>query len=102
MVVGGVPILMSSHTERVANFALGMIIAAKEVTNPVTGCPIQVMGLSMINTLDLRFSVSVCNVKPYLHFSMRSIINLQKFCLFRKEFRLIFPKKYNFILFISY
>ncbi|XP_039510812.1 guanylate cyclase soluble subunit beta-2-like [Pimephales promelas] len=42
MVVGGVPILMSSHTERVANFALGMIIAAKEVTNPVTGCPIQI------------------------------------------------------------
>lgn len=43
MVVGGVPIPMSSHTERVANFALGMIIAAKEVTNPVTGGPIQVM-----------------------------------------------------------
>lgn len=43
MVVGGVPIPMSSHTERVANFALGMIIAAKEVTNPVTDGPIQVM-----------------------------------------------------------
>ncbi len=43
MVVGGVPIPMSSHTERVANFALGMIIAAKEVTNPVTGGPIQVI-----------------------------------------------------------
>ncbi|XP_059369658.1 guanylate cyclase soluble subunit beta-2-like [Carassius carassius] len=42
MVVGGVPIPMSSHTERVANFALGMIIAAKEVTNPVTGDPIQI------------------------------------------------------------
>ncbi|XP_073673513.1 guanylate cyclase soluble subunit beta-2-like [Garra rufa] len=42
MVVGGVPIPMSSHTERVANFALGMIIAAKEVTNPVTGGPIQI------------------------------------------------------------
>lgn len=42
MVVGGVPIPVSSHAERVANFALGMIIAAKEVTNPVTGGPIQV------------------------------------------------------------
>lgn len=43
MVVVGVPIPMSCHTERVANFALGMIIAAKEVTNPVTGGPIQVI-----------------------------------------------------------
>ncbi|XP_056329093.1 guanylate cyclase soluble subunit beta-2-like [Danio aesculapii] len=42
MVVGGLPIPMSSHTERVANFALGMIIAAKEVTNPVTAGPIQI------------------------------------------------------------
>ncbi|XP_051535348.1 guanylate cyclase soluble subunit beta-2-like [Myxocyprinus asiaticus] len=42
MVVGGVPIPVSSHTERVANFALGMIIAAKEVTNPVTDGPIQI------------------------------------------------------------
>ncbi|XP_030633881.1 guanylate cyclase soluble subunit beta-2-like [Chanos chanos] len=42
MVVGGVPIPVCSHAERVANFALGMIIAAKEVTNPVTGGPIQI------------------------------------------------------------
>uniref|UniRef100_A0AAY4B3R9 guanylate cyclase n=1 Tax=Denticeps clupeoides TaxID=299321 RepID=A0AAY4B3R9_9TELE len=42
MVVGGVPVPVSSHAERVANFALGMIIAAKEVTNPVTGGPIQI------------------------------------------------------------
>ncbi|MBN3324585.1 GCYB2 cyclase, partial [Atractosteus spatula] len=42
MVVGGVPIPVSSHAERVANFALGMIIAAREVTNPVTGDPIQI------------------------------------------------------------
>ncbi|XP_060762619.1 guanylate cyclase soluble subunit beta-2-like, partial [Neoarius graeffei] len=42
MVVGGIPIPVSSHAERVANFALGMIIAAKEVTNPVTGGPIQI------------------------------------------------------------
>uniref|UniRef100_A0A673ILA1 guanylate cyclase n=1 Tax=Sinocyclocheilus rhinocerous TaxID=307959 RepID=A0A673ILA1_9TELE len=47
MVVGGVPIPMSSHTERVANFALGMIIAAKGVTNPVTGCPIQVIEVGL-------------------------------------------------------
>lgn len=42
MVVGGVPIPVSSHAERVANFALGMILAAREVINPVTGRPIQV------------------------------------------------------------
>ncbi|XP_036412758.1 guanylate cyclase soluble subunit beta-2-like [Colossoma macropomum] len=42
MVVGGVPIPVSSHAERVANFALGMIMAAKEVTNPITGGPIQI------------------------------------------------------------
>lgn len=42
MVVGGVPIAVSSHAERVANFALGMILAAREVINPVTGGPIQV------------------------------------------------------------
>ncbi|XP_039987182.1 guanylate cyclase soluble subunit beta-2-like isoform X2 [Xiphias gladius] len=41
MVVGGVPIPVSSHAERVANFALGMILAAREVINPVTGGPIQ-------------------------------------------------------------
>lgn len=42
MVVGGVPIPVSSHAERVANFALGMIVASREVINPVTGGPIQV------------------------------------------------------------
>ncbi|XP_045929527.1 guanylate cyclase soluble subunit beta-2-like [Micropterus dolomieu] len=42
MVVGGVPIPVSSHAERVANFALGMILAAKEVINPITGGPIQI------------------------------------------------------------
>ncbi|XP_069071535.1 guanylate cyclase soluble subunit beta-2-like [Pleurodeles waltl] len=42
MVVGGVPVPVSTHAERVANFALGMIIAAKEVKNPVTGNPIQI------------------------------------------------------------
>lgn len=42
MVVGGVPVPTETHAHRVANFALGMRIAAKEVTNPVTGKPIQV------------------------------------------------------------
>ncbi|XP_042342886.1 guanylate cyclase soluble subunit beta-2-like [Plectropomus leopardus] len=42
MVVGGVPIFVSSHAERVANFALGMILAAREVINPVTAGPIQI------------------------------------------------------------
>ncbi|XP_075998405.1 guanylate cyclase soluble subunit beta-2-like [Genypterus blacodes] len=42
MVVGGVPVPVSSHAERVANFALGMMLAAREVMNPVTGGPIQI------------------------------------------------------------
>ncbi|KAG7315327.1 hypothetical protein KOW79_021415 [Hemibagrus wyckioides] len=41
MVVGGVPIPKDTHAERVANFALGMRIAAREVKNPITGQPIQ-------------------------------------------------------------
>ncbi|MCJ8747489.1 hypothetical protein PDJAM_G00154070 [Pangasius djambal] len=42
MVVGGVPIPKDTHAERVANFALGMRIAAREVKNPITGQPIQI------------------------------------------------------------
>ncbi|XP_041821748.1 guanylate cyclase soluble subunit beta-2 [Chelmon rostratus] len=42
MVVGGVPVPTESHAVRVANFALGMKIAAREVINPVTGKPIQI------------------------------------------------------------
>ncbi|XP_034402886.1 guanylate cyclase soluble subunit beta-2 [Cyclopterus lumpus] len=42
MVVGGVPVPTGSHAHRVANFALGMRIAAREVLNPVTGKPIQI------------------------------------------------------------
>ncbi|XP_035533921.1 guanylate cyclase soluble subunit beta-2-like [Morone saxatilis] len=42
MVVGGVPVPTETHSHRVANFALGMRIAAREVTNPVTGKPIQI------------------------------------------------------------
>ncbi|XP_048196551.1 guanylate cyclase soluble subunit beta-2-like [Perognathus longimembris pacificus] len=42
MVVGGVPVPTGSHAQRVANFALGMRISAKEVMNPVSGEPIQI------------------------------------------------------------
>ncbi|XP_038658521.1 guanylate cyclase soluble subunit beta-2-like [Scyliorhinus canicula] len=42
MVVGGVPIPAESHAERVANFALGMRMAARSVKNPITGDPIQI------------------------------------------------------------
>ncbi|XP_010148851.1 PREDICTED: guanylate cyclase soluble subunit beta-2-like [Eurypyga helias] len=42
MVVGGVPVPVPTHAERVANFALGMIIAAKGVQNPVSGNSIQI------------------------------------------------------------
>uniref|UniRef100_A0A8C3SI22 guanylate cyclase n=1 Tax=Chelydra serpentina TaxID=8475 RepID=A0A8C3SI22_CHESE len=42
MVVGGVPVPIASHAKRVANFALGMRTAAREVMNPVTGEPIQI------------------------------------------------------------
>lgn len=45
MVVGGVPIPKDTHAERVANFALGMRISAREVKNPITGQPIQVLEL---------------------------------------------------------
>ncbi|XP_054385320.2 guanylate cyclase soluble subunit beta-2 [Pongo abelii] len=42
MVVGGVPVPFGSHAQRVANFALGMRISAKEVIDPVTGEHIQI------------------------------------------------------------
>ncbi|KAM3936183.1 guanylate cyclase soluble subunit beta-2-like [Leptodactylus fuscus] len=42
MVVGGVPVPVETHAQRVANFALGMRIAAKEVLNPISGDPIQI------------------------------------------------------------
>ncbi|XP_053131744.1 guanylate cyclase soluble subunit beta-2-like [Hemicordylus capensis] len=42
MVVGGVPVPVASHAERVANFALGMRIAAREVMSPITNKPIQI------------------------------------------------------------
>ncbi|XP_043849657.1 guanylate cyclase soluble subunit beta-2-like [Dromiciops gliroides] len=42
MVVGGVPVPVEDHAQRVANFALGMRISAREVMNPITGEPIQI------------------------------------------------------------
>ncbi|XP_066478634.1 LOW QUALITY PROTEIN: guanylate cyclase soluble subunit beta-2-like [Tiliqua scincoides] len=42
MVVGGVPVPVTSHAERVANFALGMRIASREVMSPITNKPIQI------------------------------------------------------------
>ncbi|XP_068122018.1 guanylate cyclase soluble subunit beta-2-like [Hyperolius riggenbachi] len=42
MVVGGVPVPVETHVERVANFALGIRIAAREVINPVNGDPMQI------------------------------------------------------------
>ncbi|XP_073439441.1 guanylate cyclase soluble subunit beta-2-like [Dendrobates tinctorius] len=42
MVVGGVPVAVETHVQRVANFALGMRLAAKEVINPISGDPIQI------------------------------------------------------------
>lgn len=49
MVVGGVPIPKDTHAERVANFALGMRLAAREVNNPITGQPIQVPELICVS-----------------------------------------------------
>ncbi|XP_036867475.2 guanylate cyclase soluble subunit beta-2-like isoform X1 [Manis javanica] len=42
MVVGGVPVPVRNHAQRVANFALGMRTSAREVMNPVTREPIQI------------------------------------------------------------
>lgn len=67
MVVGGIPIPVSSHAERVANFALGMIIAAKEVTNPVTGGPIQVrvqaVNISFLNYYHISHTLHLMVLK---------------------------------------
>lgn len=53
MVVGGVPIPTWSHAEQIANFALGMVIAAKGVTNPITGNPIQVTVIHVLGAEKL-------------------------------------------------
>lgn len=92
MVVGGVPIAVSSHAERVANFALGMILAAREVINPVTGGPIQVQHcldcISQIRSggevINYIYSRTVLKYKfeilllEYFHFMM--LYTLPHFC----------------------
>lgn len=42
MAVGGVPVPIGSHVQRVVNFALEMRISVKEATNTATGEPSQV------------------------------------------------------------
>ena len=42
MVVGGLPIPIKTHAERVANMALGMMVASKEVMSPVSLEPLGV------------------------------------------------------------
>ncbi|XP_077985261.1 guanylate cyclase soluble subunit beta-2-like [Glandiceps talaboti] len=42
MVVGGLPTPSKAHAEKVANFGLGILKAAQEVTSPSTGEPIQI------------------------------------------------------------
>jgi len=62
MVVGGVPIPTETHAERVANFALGMRIAAREVTSPITGQPIQVCVCLNSRLYVNRSSIRSCNL----------------------------------------
>ncbi len=42
MVVGGLPIPIRTHAERVANMALGMMVASSEVISPVSREPLGV------------------------------------------------------------
>ncbi|PIK45567.1 putative guanylate cyclase soluble subunit beta-2 isoform X2 [Apostichopus japonicus] len=42
MVVGGLPIPVPSHADRIANMALGMTVACQEVMSPVTREPIKI------------------------------------------------------------
>lgn len=72
MVVGGIPIPVSSHAERVANFALGMIIAAKEVTNPVTGGPIQVR----VQAINISF-LNYYHISQTLHLMVLKLAKLR-------------------------
>lgn len=67
MVVGGVPVPVSTHAERVANFALGMILMAREVKNPVTGNPIQVW-----QRIHIFFRYEIINMSSAFHY----ILNL--------------------------
>ena len=42
MVVGGLPVPMTTHAARIANMALGMMVLCKEVISPVSREPIGV------------------------------------------------------------
>uniref|UniRef100_A0ACB8GFB5 Guanylate cyclase soluble subunit beta-2 n=1 Tax=Sphaerodactylus townsendi TaxID=933632 RepID=A0ACB8GFB5_9SAUR len=53
MVVGGVPVPVVSHAKRVANFALGMRIASREVFSPITQKPIQCLPLAICQSPGL-------------------------------------------------
>nr|XP_035936807.1 guanylate cyclase soluble subunit beta-2-like [Halichoerus grypus] len=66
MVVGGVPVPIGSHAQRVANFALGMRISAKEVMNPITGEPIQA---ALQDKLPSQFKINKDNLKMEYEFS---------------------------------
>lgn len=59
MVVGGIPVPVESHAQRVANFALGMRISAEEVMNPVTGEPIQVGREQSSASLETKYNTQV-------------------------------------------
>ncbi|KAF7239891.1 Guanylate cyclase soluble subunit beta-2 [Varanus komodoensis] len=61
MVVGGIPVPVTSHAERVANFALGMRIAAKDVMNPITDKPMQLL------TIPVGRAQRVLGVSPASH-----------------------------------
>ena len=47
MVVGGVPEVTDDHAQRVARFALDMMVAAKRVNSPSSGKPLQVTLVSI-------------------------------------------------------
>lgn len=48
MVVSGVPEPDENHALKVADFALGAILAAAKVTAPATGKPLQVSFISIV------------------------------------------------------
>lgn len=81
MVVGGVPIPVSSHAERVANFALGMIVASREVINPVTGGPIQVQWLNR-EMCNGRISPSIFTRALSQKWGADTMKNIQVHCIY--------------------